>query len=184
MGVADGTYTVGPDNGQLMLKTKRTGLGAKAGHDLTLEVTTWNAHVTVDTANPASSSVNLEADANSLEVREGTGGVKPLSDSDRADIKKTIRDKVLRTDRYPTITFASTNVGGTEESFSIDGDLTITGTTQPVTVHGRITDGRAQGYATVVQSHWGIKPYTAFLGALRLSDEVKVEFVIAIGPGR
>lgn len=185
MGVADGNYTVGPDNGQLMLKTTRTGLGAKAGHDLTIEVTSWRAQISVVSANPASSSVSLEANANSFEVRAGTGGVKPLSDSDRAEIKKTIREKVLHTDRHPTITFLSKNIGGTQESFRIEGDLTIAGTTQPVEVHGSITDGRAQGSATVVQSRWGIKPYTAFLGALKLSDEVTVEFGIGItAPGR
>jgi polyisoprenoid-binding protein YceI len=183
MGVADGTYTVGPDNGQLMLKTTRTGFGAKAGHDLQIEVTSWKAQIIVVTANPASCSVSLEANANSFEVREGTGGVKPLNDSDRADIKKTIREKLLRTDRHPTITFLSKDVGGTQESFSIEGDLTIVGTTQPVTVHGSITDGRAHGSATIVQTRWGIKPYTAFLGALKLSDEIKVEFVIAIAAG-
>lgn len=180
MGITDGTYVVGPDNGHLLLKTTRTGLGAKAGHDLTIEVTSWNARITVDTANPANSSVNLEANSDSLEVREGTGGVKPLTDGDRADIKKTIREKVLRTDRHPTITFSSTKIDGTPESFSIEGDLAITGTAQPVTVHGTITDGRAQGSATVAQSRWGIKPYTAFLGALKLSDEVKVEFAVAV----
>jgi hypothetical protein len=33
-----------------------------------------------------------------------------------------------------------------------------------------------RGWATVTQTTWGIKPYTAFLGALRLADEVRVEF--------
>lgn len=181
MGVADGTYSLGPANGQLLLKTTRTGLGAKAGHDLTIEVTRWNAGVVIDTANPAGSSVRLEADANSFEVRQGTGGVKPLTDGDRADIKKTIREKVLHTDRHPAITFSSTKVGGTQESFTLEGDLAISGASQPATVRGGIADGRARGSATVVQTRWGIKPYTAFLGALKLADEVTVEFDIAIG---
>lgn len=34
-----------------------------------------------------------------------------------------------------------------------------------------------------MQSAWAIKPYTAFLGALRLADEVRVEFEVArLGP--
>ena len=77
----------------------------------------------------------------------------------------------------------STRVAGTPGSLSIDGDLTITGRTQPVTVHGQLTDDRVQGSAAVVQSRWGIRPYTAFFGALKLSDEVTVEFSIRITPG-
>lgn len=183
MGIADGSYALGPESGQLLIKTSRTGLGARAGHDLTIEVTRWQAEVTVDSADVAGSSVSIEADANSFEVRKGTGGVKPLTDGDRAEIKKTIREKILHTGQHPSITFRSTRVAGTSESFSIDGDLTITGKTQPVTVHGQLADGHAQGSAAVVQSRWGIRPYTAFLGALKLSDEVTVEFSIRIAPG-
>src|SRR5215510_9166110 len=170
MGIAAGSYTLGPDSGQLLIKTSRTGLGARAGHDLTIEVTRWQAEAAVDTADLARSSVSVEADADSFAVREGTGGVKPLTDGDRAEIKKTIREKILLTGQHPAITFQSTRVAGTPQSFSIDGDLTITGRTQPVTVHGQLTDDRVQGSAAIVQSRWGIRPYTAFFGALKLSD--------------
>jgi polyisoprenoid-binding protein YceI len=180
MGIADGTYTLGPESGELLIKTSRTGLGAKAGHDLTIEVTRWQADVTVDSADAARSSVSVEVDAGSLEVREGSGGVKPLTDSDRAEINKTIREKILHTGQHPAITFRSTRVEGSAESFSIDGDLTITGTTRPVTVHGALTAGRVQGSAAIVQTRWGIRPYTAFLGALKLSDEVRVEFGVRV----
>jgi polyisoprenoid-binding protein YceI len=180
MGIADGSYALGPDAGQLLIKTSRTGLGARAGHDLTIEVTRWRAEVTVNSADVARSSVNVEADAGSFEVRKGTGGVKPLTDADRAEIKKTIREKILQTGRHPAITFRSTRVVGTPESFTIDGDLTITGRTQPITVSGLLTDDRVQGSATVVQSRWGIRPYTAFFGALKLSDEVTVEISIRV----
>src|SRR5215470_3374525 len=180
MGMAAGSYALGPDAGQLLIKTSRTGLGARAGHDLTIEVTRWRAEVTVDSADVAKSSVSVEADAQSFEIRTGTGGVKPLTDADRAEIKKTIREKILQTGRHPAITFRSTRVAGTPESFSIDGDLTITGRTQPITMSGRLTGDRVQGSATIVQSRWGIRPYTAFCGALKLSDEVTVEFSIRI----
>jgi polyisoprenoid-binding protein YceI len=182
MAMADGTYELGPESGQLQLKTTRTGLGARAGHDLTIEVTRWHAVVSVDGADPSLSSVGVDVDANSLEVRTGTGGIKPLTDSDRAEIKKTIQQKVLDTSRHPAITFRSTRVAGRPESFTVDGDLTITGVTQPVTVHGRLADGRVQGSATVVQTRWGIRPYTGFFGALKLSDEVTVEFDADLAP--
>jgi len=183
MAVGDGTYTLGPGSGQLRLTTTRTGLGARAGHDLTIEVTRWHADVIVDTGNPSASSVRVEADTGSLEVREGTGGIKPLTDSDRAQIKTTIQQKILHTGRHPAITFASSRVAGTAESFTVDGDLTMTGVTRPVTVHGRVADGRVHGSAIIVQSRWGIRPYTGFFGALKLSDEVTIEFDAGLAPG-
>src|SRR5215470_5079194 len=183
MSIADGSYALGPEFGQLLIRTSRTGLGARAGHDLTIEVTRWQADLTVDSAELGRSSVAVEADADSFEVRTGTGGVKPLTDADRAEIKKTIREKILHTGQHPAITFRSTRVAGTPESFSIDGDLTITGRTQPVSVRGQLTNERVQGSASIVQSRWGIRPYTAFFGALKLSDEVTVDFSIRSTPG-
>ena len=182
MGVPDGTYSVGPHAGWLLIRTARTGLGARAGHDLTLEVTRWRGSIALDTASPASSAVAVEAEVASIEVRAGTGGVKPLTGADRAEIRQTMSGKILQAGRYPTINFQSTLVGGSPEAFWIEGDLTITGTTQPVTVHGSLAGGRARGSATVTQSSWGIKPYSAFFGALRLRDEVEVEFDVALAP--
>jgi polyisoprenoid-binding protein YceI len=180
--MADGTYELGPESGQLQLKTTRTGLGARAGHDLTIEVTRWHADVIVDAASPALASVSVDVDAGSLQVRTGSGGIKPLTDSDRADIKTTIQQKVLHTSQHPAITFRSTRVAGTGESFTVDGDLTITGVTQPVTLHGQLADGRVHGSTTIVQTRWGIRPYTGFFGALKLSDEVTVEFDAVLAP--
>lgn len=181
MDIGDGTYTLGPATGRLLVKTSRTGVGSKAGHDLTIEVTRWEGTAILDTGQPASSSVNLDAEVDSFEVIEGTGGVKPLTDSDRRDIHKTLRERILHSAQHPSISFRSSRVRGDAESFTIDGDLTIAGVTQPASLQGRIADGRARGNASVVQSRWGIKPYTAFFGALKLADEVVVEFDIALG---
>jgi polyisoprenoid-binding protein YceI len=180
MGIADGSYQVGPQNGRLLVKTSRTGLGSKAGHDLTIEVTRWHGQVVVDAANLANCSVAVEVDVDSLAVREGTGGIMPLTDGDRADILKTLQGKILNTRQHPTITFSSTQVSGTAEAFRVDGDLTIVGVTQPVSVAGQAAADRVTGSAVVVQSRFGIRPYSAFLGALRLRDEVEIQFDLAL----
>lgn len=182
MDLADGVYTLGPESGRLLVKTARTGLGSKAGHDLTIEVTRWHATATVDTANAANSSVTVSVEVDSFEVREGTGGVKPLTDSDRADIKKTLREKILHTAAHPTISYTSSRVQGSAEAFTVTGDLTITGVTQPVAMQCRATGGRVTGTATITQTRWGIRPYSAFFGALKLRDDVEVVFDVALTP--
>jgi polyisoprenoid-binding protein YceI len=180
MGIA-GAYRLGPEWGQLLVHTTRTGLGAKAGHDLIIEVTRWHGCATIDPADPANSSVTVEVDADSFEVRKGTGGVKPVSNADRVEIHNTLKE-VLHTAQHPTITFQSRRVDGSVGSFSCDGELTIMGVTRPVMVQGHVTDGRVVGGASVVQSRWGIRPYSAFFGALKLSDEVKIDFDVALTP--
>lgn len=183
MALPDGTYRIGPDSGRLAVHTGRTGLGAKAGHDLTIEAGAWTGTVVVGTGDPAHSSVTLEIETGSLRVVEGTGGVKPLSDADRADIERTMREKILLAHRHPAITFRSTAVAGSPDSFTVDGDLTVMGTVRPVEARGSVTDdGAVRGRATVVQSRWGIKPYSAFFGALKLADEVVIDLEATLTP--
>ncbi len=179
MAITDGTYRLTPESGELLVKTGRTGMGRRAGHDLVIEATRWQGEVTVASAKPEDSMVSVEVDVDSLEVREGLGGVKPLTDKDRADIRKTLRD-ILDSETHPKVRFRSTSVTRSAESLTVEGDLTIRGETQPVTVSAEIVDDRVRGSATVAQTRWGIKPYSAFLGALKLADEVGVEFDAAL----
>jgi polyisoprenoid-binding protein YceI len=179
--ITDGTYRMTSESGELLVKTGRTGMGRRAGHDLVIEVTRWQGEVTVASAKPEDAMVWVEADVDSLAVREGLGGVKPLTDKDRADIQNTLRD-ILDSKTHPKIRFNSTRVTRSAESVTVEGNLTIRGETEPVTIRGEIAGERVRGSATVAQTRWGIKPYSAFLGALKLADEVGVEFDLALAP--
>lgn len=174
-------FELGPDTGHLAIRTTRQGVAAKVGHDLTLVAERWRGNAVVDTDDPAASSVTVEVDVDGIAVVEGTGGLKPLSGGDKRDIVKNIQRKILHSDKHPAITFTSTAVSGTPEAFTIEGQLTIAGQTHPVTLRGAVADGRAAGAATVVQSQWGIEPFTAFFGALKVADEVTVQFDVELG---
>ncbi|HVV18209.1 MAG TPA: YceI family protein [Pseudonocardiaceae bacterium] len=142
------------------------------GHDLTLEVTSWSADVTVD---GDSADVSGRVDLASIAVREGTGGVKPLTDRDRREIAHTAR-RLLDTDHQPEATFRSTDVTVTDTGGTIAGVLTIKGIDQPFVLEVNQTrPGHYRATGTVVQSAYGIKPYTAFFGALKLADRVTID---------
>ena len=66
---------------------------AKAGHDLLIEVSLGARRSTSDRA---ATTLTLSADSRSLRVLEGSGGIKSLATSDKADIKKTIDNEVLK----------------------------------------------------------------------------------------
>ncbi|MGH3098355.1 MAG: YceI family protein [Streptosporangiales bacterium] len=184
MGTTSGTYAVGPEQGTLELRTYREGAASKAGHDLVLDATRWSGTVTVDADNAENSSVELSVEVAGLTVREGHGGVKPLSDKDRAEIVKTINSKVLDSGQHPSITFRSTSVTAAGDRGTVTGDLTIAGTTESLEVPFRVQDeegaSRVTGETSVVQTRWGVKPYRGFLGALRLRDAVDVRYDISL----
>ena len=129
--IPEGTHSIGPSNGSLTVKTGREGAAAKAGHGLVLGVDGWEA--TVEGGD--SPSIRLTADPGSMEVIQGTGGAKSLSDKDKGEIKKNITGKVL---------------GSSQISFQ----------------SRQVTDSSAAG----------IKQYKALMGALKVADEVTVEF--------
>jgi polyisoprenoid-binding protein YceI len=160
----------GPENASLRIRTGRTGGAAKAGHDLLIEVESWQA--TLD--REAQPALTLTADSRSLRVLEGTGGLKSLSESDKADIKKTIDKEVLK---GAPIEFRSTEVTeGAGGSMSVRGELSLGGKQAPVAFDLAIgDDGRVSGSATVTQSAHGMKPYSALFGALKVADDVRIE---------
>src|ERR1700710_635698 len=96
-----GDYTLGPDTGQIQLRTGREGMASKVGHDLLLGFSRWSGRLTADSDNPAAVRVEVTVEMASLTVLEGTGGVKPLSDGDKADITKNAM-KLLEVDKHPT----------------------------------------------------------------------------------
>jgi polyisoprenoid-binding protein YceI len=166
-----GTHTLGPDGARLVVRTYREGVGQKIGHDLILELERWQGTVEVDDER-AVSAAGLEADSGSLQVREGLHGVKSLSDRDRAEIRRNIQQKILL---GRPIAFESTAVEHEGGRLSVTGELTMAGSTRTATFELELeADGRLRATLPVSQTHWGIKPYRGFMGALRVRDTVEV----------
>jgi polyisoprenoid-binding protein YceI len=170
-----GTHKLGPSHGKLSVRTGRTGAAAKAGHNLLIEVTSWQATLEI-AEDPSQTTVVLDADATSLRVREGSGGMQALGDDDKSSIRQTIDDDVLK---RQDIAFRSTAIRPSSDGsrLSVDGELTLNGRTHPIAFDLEIgEDGRLGGSAVVKQSDWGIKPYSTLFGALKVVDEVTVVF--------
>jgi polyisoprenoid-binding protein YceI len=173
MALPTGTHSLGPENASLQVRTYREGVAAKAGHDLIIDVTRWDA--TVEVADePAGWTIGLNADPRSLEIREGLRGVKPLTDKDRVEIRRNIDEKILGS--HP-IEFRSRGVrlGDDGGRLTVEGELSMAGSTRPVTAQLSVEDdGGISGTIPVTQSDWGIKPYRGLMGALKVRDEIEV----------
>jgi polyisoprenoid-binding protein YceI len=188
--VADitGTYELGPDAGRVLVKTGREGLAARAGHDLTIEITQWSARVTVPGeagGGIAAATLNAELDLGSLAVREGTGGAKPLSDRDRRDIqaqaRKILGDQAKATFTSSRVIPSGSPAPGASANGAIEGTLTLHGASQPTRLQVvSPAPGQYRGSTTVRQTDFGITPYSGFFGTLKLKNEIAVEFAVTI----
>ncbi|HEY1509431.1 MAG TPA: YceI family protein [Solirubrobacteraceae bacterium] len=162
------TRTLGPDNGTLTVRTGKGGAASKAGHDLLIEVTSWRG--TLDLGPEA--QISLTADAKSMRVREGSGGMNKLGDDDMANIEQTIDEEVLNGTK---IEFHSTAVQTSADGhMSVSGELELAGRRAPISFELAVDDGRLTGTAIVKQSDWGMKPYSALFGTLKVLDDVQI----------
>jgi polyisoprenoid-binding protein YceI len=168
-----GSYTLGPEQATLTVRTGKGGAAAKAGHNLTIEVTSWRAALEV-ADEPTQSSLTLSADARSLRVVHGTGGIQALGDDDKDGITKTIDEEVLK---GGSIQFRSSSVtpGPDGGPITISGELELLGRSAPLSFELQADGGHLTGTARLKQTDHGIKPYSALFGTLKVLDEVEIE---------
>jgi hypothetical protein len=169
---ASQTLTLGPQHGSIVVRTSREGAAAHAGHDLVIDATGWEATLDLERG-----AVTLDVDPRSLVVREGVGGLKPLTDEDKGRIHATIDEKVLGGD---PITFRSHEVRGTDGALVVSGRLTLAGETRDLRAELSLENGALRGTIPVAQTAWGITPQSAMLGQLRVGDEVEVVVEVRI----
>ena len=124
-------------------------------------------------------SVELTVDARQMKVMD-----KGVSDKDRAEIQETmLGPKVLDAGRFTEIRFRSTAVRPAGEGrWTVGGDLTMHGQTHPVKLEVQARNGHYQGAAQLKQRDFGIEPIVVGGGAIKVKDELRVEFDIVAKP--
>lgn len=157
---------------EVTLFSFKEGLLSAVAHDLKLAVRTF-------TIDEEAGRLVAEFDATSVEVvtamKDGAENPGSLSDSMKADILKNLRGDVLDVRKHPSVRFESTSVTAT----SVEGRLTLHGVTKAIT--GRRTDagGRRMAEFRLDQRDFGIKPFSAMLGTLKIKPEVVVRVSLA-----
>ena len=173
MPLKSGAHTLGPHNATLLVNTRRTGAAAKAGHDLTIEVTSWSGTLETD-HDSGQTRIALDADGGSLRVREGRGGIQALGENDKESVRQSIDEDVLK---RSAIEFRSSSVETSADGrrLRVKGELLLLGNRRPIEFELTASeDGRLTGSATVKQSDWGLKPFSTLFGTLKVVDEVEV----------
>ena len=151
----------------------KAGLLSAFGHDHEIV-----APITSGSVDPAAHRVELRFGAGDLQVED-----PGVSDADRKTIRQTmLGPDVLDATRYPEIAFRSTAATPASDpaQWIVRGELTLHGQVHPVVVEVREEQGSYRGTATVKQTAFGIKPVKVAGGAVRVKDDVRIEFTIQL----
>lgn len=171
------TWSLDADNGELRILTGVAGRAAKMGHRLTIAMRTWAA--TAQWAGDSPTTAELTVAVDSLEVVSGEGGVTPLAGPEKG-VARSNALKSLDAKKYPQIRFTADDVAKTDGGYRLSGSLEIHGTTRPQVVDLAVADqGGMWEMSTQVrlnQSDFGVKPYSLFMGSLKVADEVTIDF--------
>jgi polyisoprenoid-binding protein YceI len=173
-----------------------SALGNGFAHDHVVRATTWAGTLQFRVGDASDCFVDIDVETAGLNndepnMRAEVGLEGTLTESDRQTVRgHMLGEDQLAAESFATISFTSTACRGDVDgngTLSVDGDLTIRDVTRPVTwtVTYRVgSDGRlfAQGNLTVAQTEFGITPYSAFFGAVRVADDVDLAFDLVGSP--
>jgi polyisoprenoid-binding protein YceI len=162
---------------ECLVFTFKEGLLSAIAHDLKIRVTDFAIDFERDT-------VEARFDARSLRVvtamRDGVEAPSLLGDSDKRKIEQTIVSDVLLAAKNPDIRFRASAITRRDDGGEVTGDLTLGGRTRSITLSAR-KDG--EHYVTEVSLHqpdFGLKPYSAMLGALKIKPDLRVRVRVPV----
>jgi len=161
---------------ECLVFTYKEGLLAALAHDLKIRVTKF----AIDVDN-ATRHIDARFDASSLRVVTAMqDGVESptLSADNRREIEGNIVRDVLDARTHPEIRFVSSEVHEKDAAYRITGKLALHGRQRQISVHVHREGDRYVAEARIHQPDFGIQPYSAMLGALKVKADVTVRVTV------
>lgn len=180
MVIPAGTYHLTANSGKLSVYTFKEGFLSAVAHDLLIEVTGFSVKLHIPAGDIRFASVEAEIQANSLKVicamKDGLQRHDLLKEKDKSDIEEATFKDVLHSDRHPVINFRSTNIQERDGAYHVEGELALHGVTRPAAFSVKTTGKDLKGKFILSQKDYGIKPYKALLGTLKVKNEIEMTF--------
>lgn len=169
------------------LFTYKEGVLSYLAHDLRISVTSFIIEI-----DGTDHFIDARFDARSLRVdcviENNRERPDLLSPRDRDEIDNIIIRDLLHPDRYPEIVLVSSSFSEVDGNYLVNGPLSLHGQTKEVSFVVQKGDSRL--YVSDIRLHlpdFGITPFSAFLGAIKVKPDVLVHVEIPIdsvdGPG-
>ncbi|HEY8256334.1 MAG TPA: YceI family protein [Gemmatimonadales bacterium] len=174
-------YVIDPRASRFTARAFAGGALSAIGHNPSFAIRDVRGEVELDAEGGREASLNLTVKAESLALTDN------VSDKDRQELERAMREDVLETSRFPEIVYASpadkatvTKTGEGQFQVRMNGDLSLHGETRShpvianVFVAGDLLRGSAE--TSLRQSDFGIKLVSAVGGMLKVKEEVKLTF--------
>ncbi len=184
MSLKAGSYSLNGNSGKMSVYTYKEGLLSKLAHDLLIDVKNFKVNLNVPEAGLTSGSLEVELQADSLKVdcamKDGERQPDTLKEKDIADIEKDMAKKVLHPDKYPTVNFCSKEIKEKEAGYHVNGELILHGATKTIDFDIDTNGDNLKGRFSILQKDYGIKPFKAMLGTLRIKNEISFAFDLSL----
>jgi polyisoprenoid-binding protein YceI len=182
-------YEVSPQSSQLTILVFRGGKFSRLGHNHALTSQDVHGRVWV---HPEFARSGFEVSfpvaklvVDDPEARRAAGSDFPVDipQSDKDGTRKNmLKPEVLDGERYPEVKLQSVKVSGTPQAPQVTARITIKDVSRDVGVPVKLAvEGRklrASGEFDILQTEFGIKPFSVALGALEVQDRLHIKFAI------
>ena len=159
-------------DGTVRVFTFKEGLLSRIAHDLRLDVGRFSVALDGDEVTAVFETRSLSVDG---VMKKGRLDRRGLNKRDMAQVERTIRDEIFHSGRFPEISF-----GGRRDGNRVTGTLEMKGRRSAVDFGIGADETHWRGRVELQPSRWGIPPYKALMGAIKLKDRVVVEFDLAL----
>ena len=172
-------YALDTRSSQFTVQVFSGGLLSSFGHNPTMAIRDFSGDTELNADDPEKASLKVTVRAESLEVKDD------ISDKDRREIERTMHENILEVSEYPEIVYecskmAAAKVGEGQFTVTLNGDLTMHGTTHSLSIPARVSlDGdvlRSFGTFSLCQTDFGLRLASVAGGALKVKDELKFSF--------
>lgn len=174
-------YRIDAGQSRFTVQGVAEGMLSMFGHNPVIAICGFGGDVRCVPGTLEGASLLMLVQSDSLSV------VNKVSDKDKREMERGMREDVLEVARYPEVVFMSTKVSANRTAegryrASIDGQLSLHGVTRDHLINAQVTVNgsslRAQGEFPLQQTDYNIKPVSAVGGTLKMKDELKFSFDI------
>jgi len=173
-------YVIDSASSKFTVQAFAGGLLSSFGHNPIIAIPDFAGEVRL-AEDITQSSFTMTIRADSLRV------ASDISDRDRIELERIMKEKVLQTDEYSEIVYncskiSASTTGDGQYWAALNGELSLRDVTRTLTIPARvIVNGetlRSSGNFSLLQSDYGIAPVAVAGGTLKVKDEVKFTFEI------
>lgn len=171
--VSNWSHQFDATSAECLIFTFKEGILSAVAHDLKLRVDEFE--VALDQPSKAVAAIfNPESVRVVNAMRDGHEDPGALTQENKKQIELNIRLDVLKAREFPEIIFISESVSDTENGFLVRGQLTLHESSRSLILPVRRDNDHYVAEAKVHQPDFGITPYSAMMGAIRVKPAVLV----------